>query len=81
MKVRRAQEKDVDVIMDIYSKARKFMVENGNPTQWPNNYPSIELVKSDVEKDGYRYCGKVYYTAKDYGQDYGERIAFQKSKE
>ena len=167
MEVRRTQEKDVDIIMDIYSRARKFMAKNGNLTQWPNSYPNIELVKSDVEKDGYvvieneqvigvfvleenanepayntiegawlndkpysaihrcatggtvkgvgqflldwcfnkcdnirvdthednipmknllnkngyKYCGKVYYTAKDYGEDYGERIAFQKCKE
>lgn len=167
MEVRRTQEKDIDSVMDIYAKSRKFMKENGNPTQWGNNFPNIELVKYDVErngyvivkngeilgvfvleenahepaydsndgiwlndkpyavihrcatgvihkgigqfilewcfnkfnniridthednipmrnlldKNGYKYCGKVYYIAKYYGKDYGERFAYQKSKD
>lgn len=167
MKVRRTQEKDIESVMNIYAKARRFMKENGNPTQWGDDFPNIELIKADVQKDGYvvinngkivgvfvleenahepaysvidgmwlndkpyavihrcatggihrgvgqfvfewcfnkfnniridthednipmknlldkngyKYCGKIYYTAKDYGKDYGERIAYHKSKD
>ena len=166
MKIRRTEKKDIDVIMNIYERAKKFMAENGNKTQWGGSYPDIKLVEIDVEKDGYviveddqiigvfvleenakepayrnidgawlndkpyaaihrcassgtnkgvgqflldwcfnkvdnicidthednipmknllnkngyTYCGKIHYTAEDYGIDYGERIAFQKCK-
>lgn len=166
MEVRRTREKDIDRVMNIYEIARKFMAENGNPTQWGNSFPELELIENDVKKDGYviiednqvvgvfvlkenhhelayddidgkwlndkpyavihrcasdgihkgvgkflldwcfnkcdniridthennipmqnllakngyKYCGKIYYTAKDYGKDYGERLAYQRSK-
>jgi len=53
MIVRRTKESDIEAIMDIYAKARVFMAENGNPHQWIDGYPSLELVKGDIEKDGY----------------------------
>lgn len=50
MKIRRTHESDVDEIMKIYSKAREFMRQTGNPDQWSDNYPSRELIASDIDK-------------------------------
>ena len=33
--IRLAKTEDLNNITDVYSYARKFMAENGNPTQWP----------------------------------------------
>lgn len=53
MKIRRTEEKDIDIIMNIYETARKFMKENGNGTQWGDSFPTRELIEGDVLKDGY----------------------------
>jgi RimJ/RimL family protein N-acetyltransferase len=50
MKIRRTRESDVDEIMKIYAKAREFMRQTGNPDQWSDNYPSRELIASDIDK-------------------------------
>ena len=39
---------DLDQILEIYAEARRFMAENGNPTQWNNGYPTRELLESDI---------------------------------
>jgi len=44
---------DIPVISDILSDARKTMRENGNFSQWPEGYPSREMIASDIE----RGCG------------------------
>lgn len=43
-----AKTEDLDQILGIYGAARKFMAENGNPTQWNNGYPTRELLESDI---------------------------------
>ena len=40
MFIRYAEEKDIKRILKIYESARKYMAENGNPSQWRDNYPS-----------------------------------------
>ena len=50
MSVRLASERDLDRIMAIYERARKYMRENGNPDQWGYGYPSEELLRSDIDK-------------------------------
>ena len=44
MKIIKANETHIPEILEIYTKARKFMKENGNPTQWEEGYPSREIV-------------------------------------
>ena len=51
--VRRTQPEDLIAIFDIYTHARAFMAENGNPTQWGDSSPSAEIVKADAEENGY----------------------------
>ena len=54
---------DLQRILEIYSTARKFMSENGNPTQWAGGYPQKSLVESDIES-GYLHVleadGKIH---------------------
>jgi len=75
LEIRHATKQDFDRIMEIYSFARKFMAEHGNPNQWgPTNWPPAELIHEDI-RDGNSYVcvndqGKVigtfYYT---FGED------------
>lgn len=49
---------DYDRIKALYVRARRFMQEIGNPTQWGDNWPPEALVLEDIEK-GYNYvCEK-----------------------
>ena len=43
-----AKTEDLERILEIYGAARKFMAENGNPTQWNNGYPTRELLELDI---------------------------------
>ena len=48
MNVRLASLADLDTASAIYARARVFMRENGNPTQWGDSYPSLDLIRSDI---------------------------------
>lgn len=48
--IRPAQQADLDEIEKIYAQARRFMAENGNPTQWADGYPRHELLEADIRK-------------------------------
>ena len=40
--IRKATLEDMPVLLEIYERARKFMVSTGNTNQWTNGYPSRE---------------------------------------
>lgn len=48
MNIRKAAPMDLDTIMNIYSHARQFMRETGNPTQWGDGHPKQELIEQDI---------------------------------
>ena len=48
MKVRQSKEEDRRDIMEIYAAARRFMKEQGNPTQWGEGYPGKHLIEEDI---------------------------------
>lgn len=48
MNIRKTNIGDLNTVLEIYSVARKFMRENGNPNQWYNGYPSEEKIVSDI---------------------------------
>ncbi len=50
MMIRHATIRDLPVIRQIYDSAKQYMRVSGNPTQWDSNYPSDELLISDMEK-------------------------------
>lgn len=54
MEIRKTQLEEIDILMDIYARARIFMQESGNGNQWINGYPSREIVLNDI-KNGYSY--------------------------
>lgn len=47
-RVRPAKPADMEKILEIYSVARQFMTENGNPTQWKDGYPAVEMLEEDI---------------------------------
>lgn len=60
--IRKALAGDLPVIFGIYESARKFMRENGNPTQWGNDRPAKALICADVDAGNLYVCddGGIY---------------------
>ena len=57
MRIRHSAEADVWRIMEIYSFARKYMAEHGNPNQWgPTNWPPEALIRSDIRNGNSYVC-------------------------
>ena len=46
--IRLATDQDLAAIMEIYAIAKKYMADNGNPTQWANTYPAHEMLENDI---------------------------------
>ena len=40
---------DLPRLQEIFAVARNFMKSTGNPNQWSEDYPSNELLLSDIE--------------------------------
>ena len=40
---------DLPAMLKIFKNARAFMAEHGNPNQWHDNWPSKEILISDIE--------------------------------
>lgn len=49
MKIRKARAEDLPRMMEVYERARSFMRRMGNHRQWVNGYPSVELLRTDIE--------------------------------
>ena len=61
--IRPATPADLPRIHEIYAHARRFMAENGNPTQWVGGYPSAETVQTDLDAGHLYVCqddGKIH---------------------
>ncbi len=55
MKIRNAAIRDINRMMEIYSVARQYMAEHGNPKQWgPTCWPPEKLIRQDIA-DGNSY--------------------------
>lgn len=55
MKIRKSIENDFTRIMEIYSYARAYMAQHGNPLQWgPTKWPPERLIHKDI-RDGNSY--------------------------
>ena len=51
LKIRKALPEDLGRIADIYSSARNFMAESGNPSQWGTSYPDEDILTDDMMED------------------------------
>lgn len=56
IRIRKGTNADINEIMSCYDRARQFMRDSGNHSQWINGYPSRELVIDDIAK-GNNYVG------------------------
>ena len=56
MNIRKAEQKDLEKILEIYAYARDFMKRTGNPTQWGDEYPKEEMLRDDIEKGNLYVC-------------------------
>lgn len=54
MVIRQSTPEDLPEILRLIAAARAFMVERGNPSQWPEGYPSAEQLSSDIAR-GHSY--------------------------
>ena len=43
---------DGQQLMKVFAAAKAIMVASGNKNQWKDGYPSLEIVRSDMEKEG-----------------------------
>lgn len=48
MIIRTAKPDEIDEIMEVYRKAKAFMLSTGNKSQWINGYPQKELIEEDI---------------------------------
>lgn len=55
--IRRAVPADVETILLLADASRQTMRHTGNPTQWPDDYPSRDVVDDDLRRgDCYLVC-------------------------
>lgn len=48
MEIRHAKPADLPALRELYARARAFMAETGNPTQWGDSRPNMALVEEDI---------------------------------
>lgn len=76
MEIKKADMSQLDEIMAIYERARKFMADHGNPTQWTSTYPPKDMIMGDIEKGVMYVCmagekiGAVFYYHEGEEEDY-----------
>ena len=65
MEIRNSKDDDFESILKLYDKARAFMAQHGNASQWGNSYPAKELIESDIASGKSYVCiedGKIVAT-------------------
>ena len=56
MEIRKAALADFDTVTQLYADARRFMSAQGNPDQWGDHYPPVELLREDIAKGNLYLC-------------------------
>lgn len=54
MQIRKTKPEEIEILLDIYAKAREFMTQTGNASQWQKGYPTREVLEHDIE-EGHSY--------------------------
>lgn len=65
MNIRHTKLEDMERIMQIYARARAYMAETGNPTQWGTGWPPEEVIREDIS------CNRSYVCVDDAGEVIG----------
>lgn len=50
MHIRKATYDDIPALMQLFERAKSIMRASGNMQQWGSGYPSVEVVRSDIER-------------------------------
>lgn len=58
MNIRKAEERDIPRILELYAGARAFMAAHGNATQWNDGYPDESCIRADMAADTLYVCEK-----------------------
>ena len=80
MEIRNAVTEDLPEILSIYARARAFMRENGNLTQWQGGFPPRSLLESDIAQCKLYVCVSggtiacVFYYAVEQDPTYGKIV-------
>ena len=48
--IRPVESQDLDNILAIYARARAYMKETGNPTQWGTTSPALSVLLNDIQQ-------------------------------
>lgn len=56
MQIKKCTSEMLPTVLKIYDDARKYMRENGNPTQWGDCYPPLSLLKADIALGNLYVC-------------------------
>jgi RimJ/RimL family protein N-acetyltransferase len=63
---------DLDAVMAIFERARRFMAETGNKEQWAGGYPPRSVIEDDIAKgtgyvitEGAEIVGTFFFAATD----------------
>lgn len=56
IKIRKAVATDIGSLVRIYTCARIFMAQTGNPSQWVNGYPAEEDLLTDISNSCLYVC-------------------------
>lgn len=56
MKIVDASPKDIDTVLNLINQARNAMCAIGNTTQWPEGYPSSDIVIRDINNGFCHIC-------------------------
>ncbi len=56
MEIRKGTKEDLNRLMELYADARVYMAENGNPTQWGDNWPPEDVIIGDIEAEKNYVC-------------------------
>ena len=50
LSIRKTTYDDIDKVEAVFRYARKYMKENGNPSQWGDDRPELSLIYDDIDK-------------------------------
>lgn len=51
LQIRKATVDDIPVLLELFERARLFMRQCGNMTQWADGYPALEDLERDIAKE------------------------------